>query len=89
LLDRSARHGLLPAVARALRLANRLYGTPVERGRENPADALYERRLLARDGWGRTRRPLTRLGFYVRSHMLRMPPMMLARHLWVKARRKR
>lgn len=52
------------------------------------ADALFRRRLLARDGWGRTTRPLTRLGFYVRSHMLRMPPMMLARHLWVKARRK-
>ncbi|HEU0099599.1 MAG TPA: nucleotidyltransferase family protein [Allosphingosinicella sp.] len=52
------------------------------------ADALYCRRLLARDGWGRARRPLTRLGFYVRSHWLRMPPVMLARHLWVKARRK-
>jgi hypothetical protein len=52
------------------------------------ADALYLRRLLARDGWGRQRRPLTRLGFYVRSHWLRMPPLMLARHLWVKARRR-
>ena len=30
---------------------------------------------------------LTRLGFYVRSHWLRMPPLMLARHLWTKARR--
>jgi hypothetical protein len=27
------------------------------------ADTLYRRRLLARDGWGRSRRPLTRLGF--------------------------
>jgi hypothetical protein len=52
-------------------------------------DRLYLRRLLARDGWGRQRRPLTRLGFYVRSHWLRMPPLMLARHLWVKARKKR
>lgn len=52
------------------------------------ADALFRRRLLARDGWGRTTRPVTRLGFYVRSHLLRMPPMMLARHLWVKARKK-
>jgi Uncharacterised nucleotidyltransferase len=51
-------------------------------------DSLYRRRLLARDGWGRERRPFTRLGFYVRSHMLRMPPAMLARHLWVKARRR-
>jgi hypothetical protein len=51
------------------------------------ADALYRRRLLARDGWGRQRRPLTRFGFYIRSHLLRMPPAMLARHLWVKARK--
>jgi Uncharacterised nucleotidyltransferase len=55
--------------------------------RITPADRLYGRRLLARDGWGRATRPLTRLGFYVRSHWLRMPPLMLARHLWVKARR--
>ena len=59
------------------------------RHRITAVDALYRRRLLARDGWGRPRRPLTRLGFYVRSHLLRMPPAMLARHLWVKARRKR
>ncbi len=52
-------------------------------------DRLHIRRLLARDGWGRARRPLTRLAFYVRSHWLRMPPMMLARHLWVKARKTR
>ena len=51
------------------------------------ADRLFVRRLIARDGWGRARRPLSRLGFYVRSHWLRMPPLMLARHLWVKARR--
>lgn len=57
------------------------------RHRINAVDALYGRRLLARDGWGRQRRPLTRLGFYVRSHWLRMPPLMLARHLWVKAQR--
>jgi hypothetical protein len=52
------------------------------------ADAFFRRRLLARDGWGRAKRPLTRLGFYVRSHWLRMPPAMLARHLWVKARKR-
>ena len=108
--ERAARHGLLPAVARAVRLAARLYGTPVNwcqapiskvlknKGagagaigvghRLAAADGLYLRRLLARDGWGRERRPLTRLGFYVRSHMLRMPPLMLAQHLWVKARKR-
>jgi len=84
-------HDLTPAVARALRLARSLYGTPVDpllAGQARPTDRLYRRRLLARDGWGRQRRPLTRLGFYVRSHWLRMPPLMLARHLWVKARRR-
>jgi hypothetical protein len=72
-----------------MRLAHRLYGTPLpEGGRRWPgADPLYRRRLLARDGWGRQTRAFTRLGFYVRSHWLRMPPLMLARHLWTKARR--
>jgi hypothetical protein len=109
LRERAKRHGLLPAVTRAARLAHHLYGTPVnwcQAPNSKPliskapapgklgsghgltaVDALYRRRLLARDGWGRTKRPLTRLGFYVRSHWLRMPPMMLARHLWVKARK--
>jgi hypothetical protein len=50
-------------------------------------DALYLRRLLARDPWGRPSRKVTRLGFYVRSHWLRMPPAMLARHLWTKWRK--
>ncbi|HYI40592.1 MAG TPA: nucleotidyltransferase family protein [Allosphingosinicella sp.] len=112
LRDRSDRHGLLPAVGRAIRLAHHLYGTPVNWGQLpiSPgralsgkarraeignchqllaADALFRRRLLALDGWGQATRPFTRLGFYVRSHWLRMPPMMLARHLWVKARKKR
>ncbi len=48
----------------------------------------FQRRLLARDAWGRPTRPATRLGFYVRSHWLRMPPRMLARHLWIKWRRR-
>jgi hypothetical protein len=90
-LRESARqHRLVPAVARALRLARSLYRTPVDpvlAGRPHSSDPLFRRRLLARDGWGRQRRPVTRLGFYVRSHWLRMPPAMLARHLWVKARK--
>jgi len=43
--------------------------------------------VLARDDWGRPIRPATRFAFYVRSHWLRMPPAMLARHLWTKWRR--
>lgn len=87
---RAGRHGLAAATGRALRLAARLYGTPVDPGAAGPArwpDRLFERRLLARDGWGRTTRPGLRLAFYMRSHWLRMPPLMLARHLWTKARR--
>jgi hypothetical protein len=107
LLGRARQHGLVPEVARAVRLAHHIYKTPIrcqapkltpliskrsskgESGyRIRASDRLYRRRLLARDGWGRATRPLTRLGFYVRSHWLRMPPLMLARHLWVKARRR-
>ncbi len=57
-------------------------------GVRTSADRLYNRRLLARDDWGRATRRLTRLAFYVRSHWLRMPPLMLARHLWTKLRRR-
>jgi hypothetical protein len=89
LVDRARRHGLSAAVARAARLAHALYATPVpERWRTlDYADRLYRRRLLARDGWGRPTRRLTRFGFYLRSHWLRMPPAMLARHLWAKWRK--
>jgi hypothetical protein len=89
LARRASRHRLLPHTTRALRLASRLYSTPVDPaigGRLRAADSLYVRRLLARDGWGRETRPVTRMAFYVRSHWLRMPPLMLARHLWTKAR---
>lgn len=90
LAARSELHGLRTAVARALRLTHRLYGTPVApmlAGAPRPSDRWFVRRLLARDSWGRATRPATQLGFYVRSHWLRMPPMMLARHLWTKASR--
>ena len=82
-------HMLGAAVMRALRIAHVLYDTPVEGIdlRLSPADRFFLRRLLARDGWGRERRPATRFAFYVRSHWLRMPPLMLARHLWTKWRR--
>lgn len=87
---RAKLHQLEPHLARALRLAARLYGTPVDlsvAGKAKFADALYIRRLLARDGWGRETRKLTRQAFYIRSHWLRMPPLMLASHLWTKWRK--
>lgn len=83
---RAQHHGLWGAVHLAVRLAGELYGTPMpDRWRiRGNADSFYVRRLTARDDWGCETRPLTRLLFYIRSHMLRMPPLMLVRHLWVK-----
>jgi hypothetical protein len=85
LMDRAGRHGLTQAVARAIRLASLLYG--VSTGWVSLDDRFYARRLLARDGWGRRTRRATRFAFFVRSHWLRMPPAMLARHLWTKWRK--
>lgn len=90
-LDARARlHQLAGPVRRAVRLVHQLYATPVppDWRRRDALDPLFRRRLLVRDGWGRQRRSVTRFGFYVRSHWLRMPPLMLARHLWTKATRK-
>jgi len=88
--DRARRHQLAGPVERALRLSHRLYGTPLEKSDSHSfsvADRLFEARLLARNGWGQEKREALRFAFYVRSHWLRMPPLMLARHLWIKATR--
>jgi hypothetical protein len=95
LIEEAWIHGLQPEVERAVRLSRQLFGTPVKEYispihiffREQRSDRLYIRRLLARDAWGRPSRKLTRLAFYIRSHWLRMPPLMLARHLWTKWRK--
>lgn len=84
------RHGLMPHLSRALRLSHHLFETPVDpwlawQGRRG--DVFYLGRLLARNGWGQPARPLLRFAFYVRSHWIRMPPLMLARHLWTKWRK--
>ena len=82
---RAALHGLAPHVRQAQRLADALYGEG--RTRLTLWDRLVIRRLLARDCWGREQRKLLRFAFYIRSHWLRMPPMMLARHLFTKWRK--
>lgn len=90
LVERARLHDLEKPVRRALRLCRHLYGTPIDafQGEEmRLPDRLYVRRLLARDEWGRPTRKFTRLAFYIRSHWIRMPPLLLARHLWIKARR--
>ncbi len=87
-------HGLSEEVSIALRLAGQIFDTPLRayhspirfEFEERIGDRWFRRRLLARDGWGRPTRPFTRFAFYVRSHWLRMPPTMLARHLWTKWR---
>ena len=87
--DRAMRHGLRAETMRVARQAHALFGTAIPDAWRtwDSRDPLYQRRLLARDGWGRSIRPLTRFGFYARSHWLRMPPALLARHLWIKWRR--
>ena len=88
--ERARLHQLHGPVARALRLAARLYATPVDpelAGRPRFSDRLFEARLLARNAWGQEQRKALRFAFYLRGHWLRMPPLMLARHLWTKATR--
>ncbi len=87
---RAAEHQASAYVARAARLSARLFGTPIPPAWNRPraSDRLFARRLFARDAWGREMRPVTRLAFYVRSHWIRMPPLLLARHLLIKARRR-
>ncbi len=95
LVEAAYRHRLGPEVICALRLSSQVFGTPVRAYRApvridlkaRRSDGLFVRRLTARDGWGREPRRILRLAFYVRSHWLRMPPLMLARHLWLKWRR--
>ncbi len=83
LLLRAEDFGVAAAVSRALRLSAALYGdgAPLRL-----TDRLFIRRLLARDAMGRPSCPVTQAVFYIRSHLLRMPPILLVRHLWRKWR---
>jgi hypothetical protein len=81
---RAAHHGLRAHVRQAQRLAAAIYG---DGARLTLWDRLVRTRLLARDGWGRETRKLLVFAFFVRSHWLRMPPLMLARHLFTKWRK--
>ena len=87
LINRAEHHGLASHMRRAIRLADDLYGKDQARVTLGWSDRLFRARLLSRDGWGRDGRKLLGLAFYIRSHLLRMPPMMLMRHLWTKWRR--
>lgn len=84
LSERARRHRLGPQTRRVLRLSHRLFGTPVDGPGPTASDRLFVRRLLSRDGWGRETHAATRAAFYIRSHWMRMPPLLLARHLAIK-----
>lgn len=91
LKSRAQHHQLWPAVHRATILSTHIYFTeipPLWFRMPTSVDRLYIARLSARDNWGRGSRKFTRLIFYIRSHWLRMPPLMLAAHLWTKWRKK-
>ena len=90
LLEKRAKlHQLEKAVHRSVWHAHDLYGTDIPPfWQRKPAwNGAFRKRLLARDGYGRETRTLTRQAFYVRSHWLRMPPVMLTKHLWTKWRK--
>ena len=90
--ERAQLHQLQAPLARALRFSRDFFGSdvdPVLAGRPTVLDSLIRRRLLARDRYGMPTAPLTRQALYVRSHWLRMPPAMLARHLFTKWRMRR
>lgn len=92
LSERSRLHQLEAPLARALRFSRDFFGSQVDAalaGRPAPIDALIRRRLLARDRHGMPTATLVRQALYVRSHWLRMPPGMLARHLFTKWRMRR
>ena len=99
LVERARLHGLERPLYHMLRQARRLLGTPVPQDVLRAVDAWAPPRLLLllmdwlwlrrftpepgfRPSW---RTALAHWLLYVRAHWLRMPPLMLARHLSIKA----
>ena len=81
LAEHAEQHRLRREVERAVQLSTKIFSS-------QPLSSVVAARILARDGWGRPTSPLLRFAFYIRSHWLRMPPLMLARHLWTKWRKR-
>ncbi|APG63817.1 hypothetical protein LPB140_11190 [Sphingorhabdus lutea] len=88
LKSRADHHQLGAVVARCARISAHLYGTGIggQFGKMRFFDKMAVRRILARNGYGQMTRKWLRLAFYIRSHWLRMPPIMLSKHLWTKWR---
>lgn len=89
LMARAQRHGVCHAVARAARLAHHVFGSavPPRYRRLALTDRLFAARLLDRSGTGERNHKLLGIAFYIRSHLLRMPLLMLLRHLLTKWRK--
>ena len=91
LAEAAARHRLAAPLARTLRLARALFGLEAPAalaGRGDFVDRLALRKIEGRDRYGVATAPLAHQLLYIRGHWLRMPPVMLARHLvrkwWVR-----
>lgn len=93
LLDRAQQHGLEGPVAMGLRLVDRFFAEPpatrfgraVSSNRRTSgygrvAESLFARAIRGIGDSG-TVMALTRLAIYIRAHWLRMPPLLLTRHL--------
>lgn len=88
-VERASRQKLAEPLCRCARLATYLFGEQTVRDNVSLTltDRMFLRAITARDDWARPTRPILRLAFYIRSHWLRMPMPMLARHLWTKWRK--
>ncbi len=91
LAERARHHQLEKPLARACRFASEIFGTDVAGGTVSVdwLSPLMRARLLGRDRWGRDSAPLAGKALYLRGHLLRMPPGLLARHLFTKWRKGR
>ncbi|MGB3722876.1 MAG: nucleotidyltransferase family protein [Pacificimonas sp.] len=79
---------------RALRLSRELYNTPLsadgfDPGKGDIVERLALRKLHGRGSYGELTVPLSEFALFVRGHWLRMPPLMLAKHLITKWRVRR
>ena len=91
LAARARLHQLEGPLDRAINFASEMF-SPEDRSRTVSLDWLapvIRRRLLGRDRWGTDVAPIADKLLYIRGHWLRMPPHLLARHLFTKWRKKR
>ncbi|MEE4351182.1 MAG: nucleotidyltransferase family protein [Pacificimonas sp.] len=92
-LETQARaQGIMQPVRRALTLTNHFYETPIVgafRKIKGLVDSAAIRKLTAHGPYGEPKGGLRSFFLYLRGHWLRMPPLMLAKHLFTKWRARR